>query len=103
MKLVFTSFWAATCLIVTGCSRGENVVPGHANAMHATKPSDTEIVLARTLDSPRETVFAALTQAEHIRNWMKPSVFVLDSARWTCGRADRFGMSSNGKAARRSR
>lgn len=38
--------------------------------MKATKPSDTTIVLTRTFAAPRETVFAALTRPEHLRQWM---------------------------------
>ncbi|NIR51277.1 hypothetical protein GWO43_21945 [candidate division KSB1 bacterium] len=41
--------------------------------MQITKPSDNEIVLIRTFSAPRETVFAALTQAEHLLRWMKPT------------------------------
>ncbi len=32
-------------------------------------PSDTEMVIARTFDAPRELVFAAFTQPEHVRAW----------------------------------
>lgn len=32
-------------------------------------PADTEIVMSRTFDAPRELVFAAHTQAEHLRHW----------------------------------
>lgn len=38
--------------------------------MKATQPSDREIVLTRTFAAPRETVFAALTQPEHIQKWL---------------------------------
>ena len=41
--------------------------------MQVTKPSDTEIVLTQTFAAPPEAVFAALTQPEHLRAWMKPS------------------------------
>ncbi|MGH9336887.1 MAG: SRPBCC domain-containing protein, partial [Vicinamibacteria bacterium] len=41
------------------------------------KPSDNEIVLTRTFAAPRETVFAALTQAEHLVRWMKPTDIAL--------------------------
>jgi uncharacterized protein YndB with AHSA1/START domain len=39
--------------------------------MQITKPSDNETVLTRTFAAPRETVFAALTQPEHLSRWMK--------------------------------
>ena len=32
-------------------------------------PSDTELVITRTFDAPRELVFAAITQPEHVRAW----------------------------------
>ncbi|WP_410818703.1 SRPBCC family protein [Micromonospora sp. 050-3] len=32
-------------------------------------PSDQEITLTRTFDAPRELVYAAHTQAEHLRQW----------------------------------
>lgn len=34
-----------------------------------TTPSDTEIQMTRVFDAPRELVFAAHTQAEHLRHW----------------------------------
>jgi len=45
--------------------------------MQATKPSDRETVLTRTFAAPRQKVFDALTQANHIVQWMKPSNFSL--------------------------
>jgi uncharacterized protein YndB with AHSA1/START domain len=45
--------------------------------MRATKPSDLEIVLTRTFRAPREDVFAAITQAERVFAWMKPSHMTL--------------------------
>ena len=32
-------------------------------------PTDLTIQMSRTFDAPRELVFAAHTQAEHVRNW----------------------------------
>lgn len=37
--------------------------------IEVTTPSDTEIRTSRTFDAPRELVFAAHTQAEHIKHW----------------------------------
>lgn len=34
---------------------------------------DREIVVTRTFDAPRETVFAAFTEQEHVVNWWVPS------------------------------
>lgn len=45
--------------------------------MQATRPSDREILLTRSFAAPPEAVFAALTQAERIRAWMKPSALTL--------------------------
>jgi uncharacterized protein YndB with AHSA1/START domain len=47
------------------------------SAMRATKPSDTEILLTQTFTAPRAAVFAALTEPEQIRAWMKPSAMTL--------------------------
>lgn len=41
--------------------------------MQATKPSDREIVLTRTFPASRQAVFDALTQANRIVQWMKPT------------------------------
>lgn len=35
-----------------------------------TTPTDQEIVMIRTFDAPRELVFAAFTQPEHLPHWM---------------------------------
>lgn len=34
-----------------------------------TKPSATEVRMTRTFDAPRDLVFAAHTQAEHLKHW----------------------------------
>jgi uncharacterized protein YndB with AHSA1/START domain len=47
------------------------------SVMQATKPSDTEIILTRTFAAPRETVFAALTQKEHLVRWMMTAEMAL--------------------------
>ena len=38
-----------------------------------TLPSDTEIAFERMLDAPREMVFAAFTEPQHLVNWWGPS------------------------------
>jgi uncharacterized protein YndB with AHSA1/START domain len=45
--------------------------------LNATKPSDREILLTRTFAAPREAVFDAMTQANHLVHWMKPTNFSL--------------------------
>jgi uncharacterized protein YndB with AHSA1/START domain len=42
-----------------------------------TTPSDREIVITRSFDAPRELVFAAFTQPEHLPNWMGPAAFTM--------------------------
>ena len=34
-----------------------------------SKPSDTELLMTRTFDAPRDLVFAAHTQVEHLKHW----------------------------------
>lgn len=40
-------------------------------------PTDTEIVITRLLDAPRELVFEAWTRPEHIRRWWGPSCMTM--------------------------
>jgi uncharacterized protein YndB with AHSA1/START domain len=35
--------------------------------------ADREIVVSRVFDAPRETVFAAFTEKEHVENWWMPA------------------------------
>ena len=37
-----------------------------------TKAADREIVVTRVIDAPRETVFAAFTEREHMESWWLP-------------------------------
>jgi len=39
------------------------------NTMQVTTPSDREIVLTRAFDAPRELVFEAWTNPDHVRHW----------------------------------
>ena len=39
------------------------------HATSITTPSPTELVVSRTFDAPKALVFAAHTQAEHLRHW----------------------------------
>ena len=47
--------------------------------MQVTKQSDREIVLSRSFSAPRQAVFDALTQKNHLVQWMKPTNFSLVS------------------------
>ena len=40
-----------------------------AGTLQVTTPSDREIALTRTFDAPRELVFEAWTNPEHVRKW----------------------------------
>lgn len=39
-----------------------------------TTPSDREIVMTRVIDAPREAVFDAWTNCEHLPHWMGPAI-----------------------------
>ena len=41
----------------------------HAGATTFSKPSDTQLVATRIFDAPRELVWAAHTQCEHLQKW----------------------------------
>lgn len=63
-----------TCLLIpTLIQVAGNISPRKGGTMQASKPSDREIVLTRTFAAPPQAVFAALTEAKHIVNWMKPT------------------------------
>lgn len=43
---------------------------GNARTTRFTTPSDTEFVMTRVVDAPRELVFDAYTKPEHVPNWL---------------------------------
>jgi len=47
------------------------MIASHANSetFHVTTPSDQEIRLTRLFNAPRQLVFDAMTQPEHVRQW----------------------------------
>jgi uncharacterized protein YndB with AHSA1/START domain len=45
-----------------------------------TTPSETELMMTRVFDAPRELVFEAHTSAEHMRNWWGPRKYETISA-----------------------
>jgi len=47
------------------------------STMQTTKSSDHEILLTQTFAAPRETIFAALTKAEHLASWMRPAAMAV--------------------------
>jgi uncharacterized protein YndB with AHSA1/START domain len=40
-----------------------------SSTLHVTTPTDREIVLTRAFDAPRDLVFEAWTNPEHVRHW----------------------------------
>jgi len=42
----------------------------HTNETTFTTPTPTDVVAVRTFDAPRDLVFAAHTEARHIRQWL---------------------------------
>ena len=50
------------------------MVAGSKAAFTLTTPSDREIVMTREFDAPRELVFEAYTNPEHIPQWWGPRV-----------------------------
>jgi uncharacterized protein YndB with AHSA1/START domain len=52
------------------------------NTLQVTTPSDREIVLIRAFDAPRDRVFEAWTNPEHVRHWwgLRSSTMVLCEA-----------------------
>lgn len=45
---------------------------GSGRSLTVTTPSDTEIVMTREFDAPRELLFEAHSSCEHMRNWWGP-------------------------------
>ena len=52
-----------------------------APSAHATTPS-TEFVFSRTFDAPREDVWNAFTQPEHLKHWWGPPGSSIEIARY---------------------
>lgn len=87
--LKFESIFRAALLLLAGCwlvdarvseaqQRLDDLMAANQeDAMHIDRRSENEIVLARKFRADRETVFAALTQANHLVNWMQPSNMAL--------------------------
>ena len=44
-----------------------------SGALSVTTPSDTEIVVTRAFEAPRDLVWQAYTEPEHMRQWMRGS------------------------------
>lgn len=53
----------------------------HPNKHHlqVSTPKDTEIHMSRVFDAPRELLFAAWTQPEHLKRWMSTDGMILST------------------------
>jgi uncharacterized protein YndB with AHSA1/START domain len=60
---------------------GGNKHSGAARETTVTMPSDTELVLERTFDAPRELVWKAWTDPEHLKHWWGPNGFTTTTRR----------------------
>src|SRR6266542_125699 len=49
------------------------------NALKVTLPSDTEILLTREFDAPRDLVWEAMTKPEYVKQWWGPRGSTLTS------------------------
>ena len=52
---------------------------GSGRKLEVTTPSDTEIVMTRVFDAPRDLVFEAHTSCEHMSNWWGPRKYEVAS------------------------
>jgi uncharacterized protein YndB with AHSA1/START domain len=67
------------------------------NTISVSTPTPTELVMSRTFDAPRALVFAAHTEAEHLRHWWgrgNPLEVTID---FRVGGTWRFVETSDGK------
>ncbi len=51
------------------------------NKLHVTTPSDREVVIQRVFDAPRELVWKAWTDPQHVMRWWGPKGFTAPSCR----------------------
>lgn len=72
IALLISAFCSFSCSSTTSSvkSASDRVSMDQENVMHVEQPSDRETVLARTFPAPRQIVFDAMTQPEHIIHWM---------------------------------
>ena len=62
----------------------------------ATDTEDREIVLTRLFDAPRELVFQAYTQAEHVAKWYGPDGFTITTFEHDCRVGGRWRFMMHG-------
>jgi uncharacterized protein YndB with AHSA1/START domain len=51
--------------------------PKNDATLSLTFPTEKELLIKRTFDAPRQLVFEAITQPEHVRRWYGPSYLTL--------------------------
>ncbi|MGH7193324.1 MAG: SRPBCC family protein [Candidatus Saccharimonadales bacterium] len=56
----------------------------------AARTSDRTLVISRVFDAPRELVFKAWTEQEHIRHWLAPHGFTITHCEGDCRPGGRF-------------
>jgi uncharacterized protein YndB with AHSA1/START domain len=52
----------------------------HKDDLTITLPSDKEIIITRTLHAPRKLVFEAMTEPQHLKQWLGPRVMTMTVA-----------------------
>lgn len=52
----------------------------HKDDMTITLPSDKEVLIRRTFNSPRKLVFEAMTEPRHLKQWLGPRVMTITVA-----------------------
>lgn len=67
-----------------------------AGTATATGSEDREIVLTRVFDAPRELVFQAYTQPEHLAQWYGPDGFAITTCEHDCRTGGRWRFMMHG-------
>jgi uncharacterized protein YndB with AHSA1/START domain len=67
-----------------------------AGTAAATGTEDREIVLTRVFDAPRELVFQAYTQPEHLAQWYGPNGFTITTYEHDCRPSGRWRFMMHG-------
>jgi uncharacterized protein YndB with AHSA1/START domain len=71
-----------------------------AGTATATGTDDREIVLTRVFDAPRELVFQAYTQPEHLARWYGPDGFTITTYEHDCRTGGRWRFMMHGPDGR---
>ena len=68
-------------LTSAGCRGKTNHMVSDKSQTQLTMPSDTELVLTRTFDAPRDLVWKAWTDPKHLARWWGPAGFTTTTSR----------------------